>query len=186
MKKLFAFSIMLCTVLAALADAKIQNGSMINLKDPNARVLITWDYSRMLIEDKTPEAFLAEKGADWQRDYPAEVAAGESAFATKFNKKNKKYALITDDDMAAQYEIVFHVDKFNYGSTATAILFGGFSRGASIEGRGEVINLRTNEVICTFNYDCSGSSGYSNEARRIMAYEDLAEDVAKLVSKAKK
>ena len=109
MKKFLLLMVAAVMSLTAWADAKVENGSMRYLKNPEVRVLVTWDYSKMMIEDKKPADFLKEKGADWERDYPAEVAAGESAFDVTFNKKDKKYALITDDEDAAQYEFIIHV-----------------------------------------------------------------------------
>lgn len=171
--------------MVAFADSKLVSGSLIDLKNSEARILVTWDYSKMLIEDKKPADFLKEKGADWEKDYPAEVAAGESAFDVEFNKKDKKYALITDDDDDAQYEFIIHVSKFHYGSLGATIMFGGFARGAHIEGTVDVINRKTRSNIATLSFDCSGKSSYSNEAKRILAYQDLAKDLAKLIGKAK-
>ena len=187
MKKLFLM--LAATILmsmAAMADADVTSGSMLSLKDPDARILITWDYSTMLIEDKNPQEFLKEKGPDWERDYPAEVAASEATFDIFFNKKCKKYAQVTDDEEAAQYELIIHVDKFHYGSTATAVIFGGFSRGASIEGTVDVVKLSDKSKVATLSFDCSGKAAYTNEARRTLAYQDLGNDLAKLISKAKK
>ena len=124
MKKVLLFLTVAMVSLSAWADAELKSGSIRELKSPDVRILVTWDYSKMLIEDKTPEEFLKEKGSDWEKDYPAEVAAGESAFDVLFNKKDKKYALITDDEDAAQYEFIIHVDKFHYGSTVAAFMFG--------------------------------------------------------------
>lgn len=185
MKKYLLFFIVSMMSLTALADAEFKSGTLRDLKNPNVRILITWDYSKMMIEDKKPEDFLKEKGEKWENDYPAEVAAGEAAFDILFNKKNKKYALITDDEDAAQYEFVIHVDKFNYGSTGAAIAFGGFARGASIEGTVEVIKISNRSNIATLTFDCAGQAAYGNEARRILAYQDLAQDLAKLISKTK-
>lgn len=185
MKKcIMLIALLMCSV-AAWADCDVTSGSMVDLKNADARVLVTWDYSKMLIEDKTPAEYLKEKGADWERDYPAEVAAGEAAFDVFFNKKDKKYAQITDDEDAAQYELVIHVDKFHYGSLGAAIVFGGFSRGAHIEGTVDVIKLSDKSKVCTLKYDCSGSAAYSAEARRVLAYQDLAQDLAKCIKKAK-
>lgn len=185
MKKYLLLLVGAMMSLTAWADVEIKSGSLKELKSSDVRVLVTWDYSKMLIEDKKPEEFLKEKGEDWERDYPAEVAAGESTFDIFFNKKNKKYALITDDEDAAQYEFVIHVDKFHYGSTGAAVVFGGFARGASIEGTIEVVKLSDKSVVATIEFDCSGSAAYSNEARRVLAYSDLAEDLAKAVGKGK-
>lgn len=185
MKKIMMLLAATLISLSAWADAEVKSGSMKELKNPDARVLVTWDYSKMTIEDKSVDEFLKEKGSDWQRDYPAEVAAGEAAFDVLFNKKDKKYALITDDEDAAQYELVIHVDKFHYGSLGAAIAFGGFARGAHIEGTADVIKLSDKSLVASITFDCSGSAAYGNEARRILAYQDLAKDLAKLVSKAK-
>lgn len=185
MKKVFLMVVAAMMSLTALADASISGGSLVGLKNPDARILVTWDYSKMLIEDKAPAEFLKEKGPDWERDYPAEVAAGESAFDVYFNKKDKKYALITDDEDAAQYEFIIHVDKFHYGSLGAAIAFGGFARGAHIEGTIDVVKTDDKSNVATITFDCAGKTSYSNEAKRVLAYEDLAKDVAKLIGKAK-
>ena len=174
------------TALQAMADSKLESGSLIPLKDSEVRMLVTWDYSKMLIEDKTVEDFLKEKGADWQRDYSAEVGACEAAFEVYFNKENKKYALITEDDLSAQYEMIIHVSELHYGSTATAVIFGGFSRGAHIKGNAEVVRLSDKETIANISFDCSGAAAIGNEARRTLAYYDLAKDLAKSIKKAKK
>lgn len=186
MKKYILFVAAIIVSLTAWADAEVKDGNLGELKSPDARVLITWDYSKMTIEDKAPAEFLKEKGPDWEKDYPAEVAAGEAAFDVLFNKKDKKYALITDDEDAAQYEFIIHVDKFHYGSLGAAIAFGGFARGAHIEGNVEVVKLSDKSVIANIEFNCSGSAAYSNEARRVLAYQDLAKDLAKLIGKAKR
>lgn len=185
MKKYLLLLVVAITSLTAWADADITSGSLRELKSSDVRVLVTWDYEKMLIEDKTPADFLKEKGADWEKDYPAEVAAGEAAFDVLFNKKDKKYALITDDEDAAQFEFVIHVDQFHYGSTGAAVVFGGFARGAHIEGTVEVVRMSDKAVIATIKFDCSGKAAYSNEARRVLAYQDLAQDLAKMIGKSK-
>ncbi len=171
--------------LVAFADAEVKSGSLKELKDSEIRILVTWDYSKMLIEDKSVDEFLKEKGADWQKDYPREVAASEATFDVFFNKKNKKYALITDDEEAAHYEMIIHVDEFHYGSTAAAVMFGGFSRGAHIKGHVDIVKLSDKSTIATITFDCSGSAALGNEARRTFAYQDLAKDLAKRIGKAK-
>ncbi len=185
MKKHLLLLFVAMVSLKALANADIKGGSRRDLKNSDVRVLVTWDYEKMLIEDKTPAEFLKEKGSDWEKDYPAEVAASEAAFDVLFNKKDKKYALITDDEDAAQYEFVIHVNQFHYGSIGAAIVFGGFARGAHIEGTIDVIKLTDKTIVATIEFDCAGKATYSNEARRILAYQDLAQDIAKLIGKSK-
>ena len=175
----------LLVAMTSKADVELKSGSLAALKSSDARILVTWDYSKMLIEDKKVDVFLAEKGSDWQKDYPAEVAAGESAFDVTYNKKCKKFAQITDDEDAAQYEVIIHVKKFHYGSTAAAIMLGGWARGAHVEGTIEVVSMSDKKTIATVEFDCAGKASYSNEQRRVLAMVDLAEDLSKLVSKAK-
>lgn len=185
MRKICILIVFAITSLVAFADAEVKSGSLKELKNAEVRVLVTWDYSKMLIEDKSVAEFLKEKGEDWQKDYPREVAASEATFDVFFNKKNKKYALITDDEEAAQYEMIIHIDEFHYGSTAAAVVFGSFSRGAHIKGHVEVVKLSDKSTIATITFDCSGAAAIGNEARRTLAYQDLAKDLAKRVSKAK-
>lgn len=185
MKKLFMLAVACMASVFTYADVELKSGSVTELKSPEASVLVTWDYDDMLIEGKSVNDFLAEKGSDWQKDYPSEVSASELAFGKVFNKKCKKFAKITDEAADAQYVFVIHVKKFNYGSTAAAVMLGGYARGAYVEGTVEVVSKANREVIAIVDFDCSGQSSYSNEQRRILAFMDFASDLAKLINKAK-
>ena len=185
MKKMLLFAVACMTAMLTYADVELKDGSVVDLKSSEARTIVTWDYKNMLIEGKTVKAFLAEKGADWQKDYPAEVSASEGAFAAYFNKKCKKFVQVTNDKGASQYDFVIHVKNFNYGSTAAAVMFGGYSRGASMDGTVDIVSKATKKVIATVSFDCSGKAAYGNEQRRILVYQDFAKDFAKLIAKSK-
>jgi hypothetical protein len=185
MKKYLFLALALLTAALSYADVEVTSGSLVKLKDADSQVSVRWDYTKMLIEGKKPATFLKEKGKDWQRDYPNEVAAGENAFLTTYNKKCKKFAKMTKTKAGAKYEYVIHVKNFHYGSTGAAIAFGSYSRGASIDGTIEVKEVKSRKTICTLSFDGSGKASFGNEARRILAMKDLAEDLAKAVKKAK-
>ena len=185
MRKAFLFLAAFMTAVLTFADVELKNGSVSDLKSPEARAVVTWDYNNMLIEGKTVKAFLAEKGADWQKDYPAEVSASESTFFAYWGKKSKKSVQLTYDKAEAQYEFVVHVKSFNYGSTAAAVMFGGYARGASMQGTVDIVSKASKKAIATVGFDCSGKAAYGNEQRRVLVYQDFAKDFAKLISKSK-
>ena len=185
MKKVLMLMVVAMVSLAAFADVKVENGSVGMLKDPDTRVLVTWDYSNLQIEGKKADDFLAEKGEEWIRDFPRETTASEAAFAVKYNQANKKFAQITDDDEAAQYELVIHLDWLHYGSTAAAVVFGGFARGANVKGTVDVVNMADKSVVATISFDSAGTACIGNENRRILAYYDLAECLYKIIKKSK-
>lgn len=192
MKKKILISALLIITMGVTAhagkDMVLTSGSLSMFKDANARIYAEWDYSRCMIEDTPVEQFLEQKGPDWQRDYPNEISAAESAFMVRFNKKNKKYAQLTDDPDDTKYKMVIYVDKFHYGSTGASVIFGGglFTKkvgGASIEGQIEIQNIYTTETIATFDFDCQGNSGLGNEERRSSCYANVADNLAKLMGK---
>lgn len=48
MKKFLLLMVAAVMSLTAWADAKVEKGSMRDLKNPEVRVLVTWDYSKMM------------------------------------------------------------------------------------------------------------------------------------------
>lgn len=188
MKKLIV-SALVCAMASfnAFADVDVESGNLSDLKNKEVRVLIEFDYSQCKIEDKDVDAFLKEKGQDWVESYPNEIASAESSFIAKFNKKSK-YCKITSDEEIADYKLVFKITKFHYGSTGASVIFGGgFTKkagGASVVGVIEVLKNGDSKSVALLKVDGLGDSSWSNEARRINAYVDVAEDLAKVIKKA--
>lgn len=173
-------------------DFSVLEGSVLPLKDSSVRFTLTWDYSECLIEGKAVDVFLKEKGDDWVRDYPGEIAASEATFAAWYNKKSK-FALITDDADVAEYDVVIKVTKFDYGSTgasvAMSLAFGAFARkagGASLDGEMLVYKKGTKDLVARLNIDhFVGDNAMNNTGRRTNVYFGLGKEFMKFLKKQK-
>lgn len=189
MKKLIV-SALVCAMasFSAFADVKLEKGSIYELKNEDVRVNIVFDYSQCKIEGKEVDAFLKEKGEDWVKDYPMELQKAELVFKDQFNDECD-YAQVIDSD--APYKIVVKIVDFDYGDRGAAFNpfnFSAKSGGAKIEGEIEVYKQGEDAPIAVLKIeDARGNNAITagNEIRRVMAYYDVAEDLAKAIDKAK-
>lgn len=186
MKKYLVF-IMLCACainVQAKSDLQLTSGSLSELKGSKAKVCATWDYSKSTIENQEIKAFLKEKGPEWERDYDAEIQRAEANFISRINDKTKDIQAITDKKQA-DYEIVVKVRNFDYGRTALAVVVGFGSGDARIYGTMEIYKKGVKQPIAVLDMDGVSGDGFGNEKRRVEAYRELAELLAKLIKKAK-
>ena len=126
MKKLLLITVLtlmsnLC--LFAGSDLKLVKGSVSELKGSKATICATWDYSNSTIENKAINDFLNEKGDEWKRDYPKEIAKAEENFLSRLKDKASKHVTPVEGD-DADYKIVVTVKNFSYGSTGASVWVG--------------------------------------------------------------
>lgn len=172
-----------CVNLSAKSDLQLISGSLSELKGSKAKVCATWDYSNSTIEKQDIKAFLKEKGAEWERDYKEEIERAEANFISRINDKTKEIQAIADKDQA-DYEIVIKVKDFDYGKTALAVVIGFGSGDARLYGTMEIYKKGNSQPIAVLDMDGVSGAGYGNEKRRVEAYRELAELLAKLIKKA--
>jgi hypothetical protein len=166
------------------SDLKMESGSVKELKGSGATICAVWDYSKSTIEDKSIKEFLKEKGADWERDYPAEIKRAEENFIERLNDKAKKnFTAVSGND--ADYKLVIKVKNFNYGSTGASMWVGFGAGDARIYGKMELYKKGEAKPLATFDLDGVSGSGGGNEQRRVEAYRELAELFCDIVKKGK-
>lgn len=185
-KTLLTLFIIIAGVVTATAksDVELQKGSLNELKGSNAKVFVRWDYKNSTIEEKPVAAYLKERGAEWERDYPAELARAEKSFRERLNKKSKDVSTVTEES-DADYVIVMKVKDFNYGQTALAVVVGFGSGDARLYGTMEIYKKGQKEPIAVLDVDGVHGNGYGSEIRRETTYCDLADNLAKMIKKAK-
>ena len=115
MKKLLLITVLtlisnLC--LFASSDLKLVKGSVSELKGSKATICAKWDYSNSTIENKAINDFLNEKGDEWKRDYPKEIAKAEENFLSRLKDKASKHVTPVEGD-DADYKIVVKVKAGN-------------------------------------------------------------------------
>ncbi len=168
----------------AKPDVEVVKGSLAELKSSNAKVYVRWDYSNSTIEDKPVNTYLKEHGDDWVRDYKSEIKRAEDNFRERLDDKSKDVSTVTNEK-DADYTIVMKVKNFNYGQTALAVAVGFGAGDAHLYGTMEIYKKGQSKPIAVLNVDGVPGTGYGNEIRRENAYRELAENLAKLIKKAK-
>lgn len=183
---LLLLSFVMCCVatLFAKADVTLKSGSLSKLKSSNAKVYVVWDYSHATLEGQEVKAFLKEKGPDWTRDYKSEIARSEQNFMERFNEKTKSVK-ITDKKSEADYTIVIEVKDFHYGSTGVSVLIGFGAGDAHMHALMTFYEKNVKQPFAVIDVDGVARAGYGNEKRRVETYRELAEQVVKLIKKAK-
>jgi hypothetical protein len=187
MKKLLLITVLtlmsnLC--LFASSDLKLVKGSVAELKGSKATICAKWDYSNSTIENKAINDFLNEKGDEWKRDYPKEIAKAEENFLSRLKDKASKHVTPVEGD-DADYKIVVKVKNFSYGSTGASVWVGFGAGDARMWGTLEIYKKGASEPIAVIDIDGAGGSGYGNEKRRVECYREMAELLADILKKGK-
>lgn len=145
------------------------------------------DYSNAVVNDKTLDGYLQDRGEDFVRDWPGNAKYAREYFVVRFNKKNKKGMQIVSESSNAKYKIVFQISKLYMGNVSGAIL-GGFASkagGVIVSGLLEVVNMETNKSVCCFNiHELQGTSHFSETVRLGLCYFDVASEALKIAKKA--
>ena len=185
-KKIFAIVVLFASVCVATAkpDVTVIKGSLAALKKSNAKVFVRWDYSTSTIEGKAVKTYLKERGDDWVRDYDAEIARAEENFRERLNDKSSDVSTVTSEQ-DADYIIVMKVSDFLYGSAALSAAIGFGAGDAHLSGKMEIYKKGAKSPIAVLDVDGVPGAGYGNEIRRVNSYRELAENLAKLIKKAK-
>ena len=171
-------------VASAKPDVTVIKGSLVELRKSNAKMFVRWDYSNSTIEGKEVNAYLKERGDDWVRDYDAEIARAERNFSERLNEESGDVQTVSDDN-SAEYTIVMKVRDFKYGQTGLAVVVGMGAGDAHLSGTMEIYKKGQSEPIAVLDVDGVPGAGFGNEIRRVEAYRELAENLAKLIKKAK-
>ncbi len=172
------------TIATAKPDVTVIKGSLVELRKSNAKMFVRWDYTNSTIEGKEVNAYLKERGDDWVRDYDAEIARAESNFKERLNDESGDVQAI-NDEASAEYTIVMKVKDFDYGITGLSVAIGFGAGDSHLSGTMEIYKKGQSEPIAVLDVDGVPGAGFGNEIRRVEAYRELAENLAKLIKKAK-
>lgn len=187
MKKCVALLIVLTCALSVLAkdDVTVEEGTLSELANKNARLFVTWDYTNSTIEGKNVKAFLKEKGEDWFNSYPGELKTAEERFFSRYNKKTKGTKAVLNKS-EAQYKVVIKVRNFDYGHMSSDVASGIGAGDARLFATMEVYKVGSKEPAAIIDVDGVSGDGTGHVYRRVETYRELAEQFAKLIRKAAK
>ncbi len=193
-KKTFLFIMLLFPSLPLLAaeEVNVKSGDPGFIVSEASMAILEIDYSDAVVEkEETITEYLNRRGEDWVDDWPDVQKKVKDVFVKYFNKKNKKGMKLTEDSISATYKMIINVTAIDFGSTGATmahIAMPGVTKkkagGASISGTVDVLDISTNEVLCSMEINNAGGYGSYSETMRL---KNLVFILAKkILSSAKK
>ena len=172
--------------LFAAKLVSVKSGDISVIKKPSIS-LLELDFSNTKVGDETLLEYQQRHGDDYVRDWPDAAEATRFSFMEFFNKKNKKGMQFTPVTSEASYKMVIRVNYLNMGDSFSRFIAGGVTGfsgkagGMLMKGSIDIIDMRTNSVVCTIDIDgVKGAGNPSLQIRLQSAFNYLAENVRKL------
>ena len=185
MNKTLLLFISLCLLynvnLFAAKEVSVKSGTVSVLKN-SSKALWEIDYSNAKVGDKTLDEYLQSRGEDFVKDWPRDKEIAANYFRDRFNKKNKGMKL-TEEVSAASHKIVIRVNYLDMGNGASFLMPYASAKagGCIMSGTIDIIDIKTNEVVCVLNVDkVKGNGTFSETIRLGLMYFELATLISKL------
>ena len=180
---------LLLTILCLFCTGNLFAGNPVSVKSGKSSVLkesstalLEIDYSTTTVGKQTLDEYLKSRGDDFVRDWPRDKEVTATYFKERFNKKSKGLHLTTDAS-AASYKVLIRVNNLDMGNGGSAFVpFASAKAGGVImTGTVDIIDLKTNEVVCSISVDEVKGLGTPSETARLgLMYFELATQICKL------
>ena len=161
---------LVCLNALAGSDIKVKSGKSVVVKE-NANAVIVFDFSNARWEQK-------ESFKDWSgTDYEKRVNVASECFVNSFNENTKGLKLVTNKDLA-EYSIIFKVTNLEKHQAFTGM----WGQGKiSVTGTIDILNIKTQEQVCSIFIDGYGASKDYNVTDGIgKCFKSLGKDMTKL------
>ena len=187
MKKSFVLFLSLFCFTATLSlfagkPVTVKSGDPLVLKQ-SSTALLDIDLSAAKVGAKPLEEHLKSVKDGTLREISDAKAHVESYFTARFNYLNKKKMQIVSYTDEVDYKIVVYVKVLDMGNDAGAFIPHAPSTagGVAINGTADIIDMKTNNVVCTLNIDnLRGEASPTIRFRMALAFQALADHVCKL------
>lgn len=159
----------------------VKSGDVSVLKE-NTTALLELDFSATRVGNQSIDEYLKSRGDDFVKDFPEDKTQAADMFAVQFNKKSKGINVAKDASNAV-YKFVIHVSTLDYGNAGSAFVPFASAKagGCIIKGTIDIINLKTNQTVCTIDIDdVKGLGHMSDRVRLRLVFFELANKIAKI------
>ena len=185
-------TVIVCGLLCLLSAVNVFAGNPVSVKSGDISVLknpsnaiLEIDYSNTKVGNETLDEYLKGRGDDFVKDWPRDREVAANYFIGRFNKANKKgmQLIMGAANGSYNYKIVIHVNNLDMGNgSGTFVPYASAKAGGVImSGTVDIIDMKTNKVVCTLNVDeVKGLSGASETVRLGLMYFELAASICKL------
>lgn len=174
---------------------RLFKGTLAALKDVNAKGFVEIDYSKTKIEGKPLVQWLDSVGMS-MKQFQANDSERIRYFSEKWEDDMKRGMSLTSNRDEADYIVRIRIRKFNYGMDAAGGRSGSSwnwsgvqGGGASISGYVDIVKKDSESLECTLEVlEMNGTimgTVYRGEHGILRIFNDLGEDICKVVNKAK-
>lgn len=185
MKKLLLSLFCLCAISAmGKGIFTLESGDASVLKQAGALAVVEFDYSKTMVKEQKLNDYLKSRGDDFVRDWPKDKIKAQSYFPMQFNKTFKKGMHVSESGATAPYKMVMHIDWMDEGSGGASFIpmAGAKAGGVIVRGSMDVVDTKTQKVICKISFDNVKGMGHPSETVRIgMAYMQVAKELGKFL-----
>lgn len=177
MKKLLSLVVCLMAATAMMADNYLKSGDAAVLDNSEITCTLELDFTNANVEGKPYKEYIASRDAEWNRDWPNDLANGMQFFVNKWNKKNKKGMQVTTET-GGKYRLVIKPTYIFFGSAALAWTIGFGAGGMKMSGTMEVMDGDKTLLVVDIK-DQTGKSKLTETKRFASLMEELADDLYK-------
>ena len=122
------------------------------------------------------------------REWKAAVESTKVSLSRFFYEKNKNGLQLTTDAVDASYKFIIHVNELNTGDSHSAAIaahanpFGaGKAGGMLMNGTIDIIDVKTNNIVCRLNVNGIKGKGNISFAYRLQSmFEYLADNICSI------
>ena len=161
--------------LFAVKPVTVKSGNASVLKQSSI-ALLEIDFSATKVGAQTIDEYLQRRGSDFVRDWPQDQATAAHYFSKQFNRRNSKGMRVDTDVTETAYKMVIRVKSLDMGNPA-GFLFSPSSKtgGVIIKGIVDIIDMRTNEIVCVLDINrVQGEGTFAESIRLALAFQELA------------
>lgn len=196
MKKILLLAVMLFSAIAIYAggDVTLKEGSLLPLKDATKTICVEIDHSNTVVEGSPIQDYLKARGEKNVQDWPTETNMVKTEFMEKYNDETKFAKVVVG--MEADFKFVIVPETMDLGSTGVSAAVG-LGGGCKVNGYVNVIDQKTQKIIAKISLEKANGglkmfsgikktiTAFSETGRRKNTAKFIAEEIAKLVKKAK-
>ena len=187
-----ALCVLLClfyaVTLFAAKTVTVQSGDISVIKKPSI-ALLEINFSNTKVGNETLDEYQTRRGKVIIREWKAIMASTKTSLPKFFNSTNQKGMQLTTEAVEASYKFVIHVNEFYTGDSFSGTIammanpfhISGKAGGALMKGTVDIIDMKTNNVVCRLDVNgIKGKGNMSFEYRFHSMFNYLAQTICKI------
>ena len=185
---LFVLCLFYTVAMFAAKPVTVQSGDVSVIKKPSI-ALLEINFADTKVGNETLDEYQTRRGKVIIREWKAVIASTKVSLPRFFNKKNRNRMQLTTEAVDASYKFIIHVNELNMGDSFSGTIaalanpfgFAGKAGGVLMNGTIDIIDMKTNNVVCRLNVNgIKGKGNVSLEHRFHSMFNYLSQTICGL------